>query len=754
LYELSKEAELRIDLLDRIVANAQTAEASQKAAGQLRALIERAKLAQCEEALKTAQENHARFQKELAEATQQHTQCEAGHQTARQTLTRLQHDLAAHEKHSAALAIENRVERLADQIRHENRDSERLEQALRASREAIAPWQRLLNETSLLPNDGTNPHRLREELIAAFGPAVVSRVEAFDGIAADCLAGEIPPPDRRSVVRQVAEDWPAIGHWLQSLQFQVDTHLKELQTQSQTAHAELNELREGRRTLPPGLVRLQQQLLAAGVSTTVFCEVIEIANPAGQEQIEAVLGPRRFDLLVEPEQFPAAVEVFRGIEDPELSSFGFVDSPRLIQESISSHEGSLAEALTTTHPLARRYADAILGRGFAIPRVPIETATKLDADSWAVTEDGLLVGNFAIRRLPPESDQQTWQIGGGGLSGRSEALKAKLKEIQDRVRELSELRGRIQAAHELFDRGRRGPELLAEDYELPSRLRDVRQQYMAAREEAAALKVSDLGQLRQMVEKAEAAENKAGKDLKHAWGRQCVAEQSLKTSQSTLANAEKHFEEMQSSYQAHWPAEAEIARHCEQVIASKTTPQPWDELISGWAEQHLCLQKNFGERHDDGVRLRTEYNNRFQFAGDCVAEDIQTYVAERTRWVESELPSYGTRLENAKDTARQVLEEEVIHRLRERLRQVERHFRELNRALEGLDFSGRQYRFTHAVRREFQPFYEMVTAAESVADQPLHQSEWHAQFGAGPLKELLDDVLSAGGTRAMAHLEH
>ena len=130
------------------------------------------------------------------------------------------------------------------------------------------------------------------------------------------------------------------------------------------------------------------------------------------------------------------------------------------------------------------------------------------------------------------------------------------------------------------------------------------------------------------------------------------------------------------------------------------------------------------------------------------------YIAERERWVESELPSYESRLANAQETARQVLEEEVIHRLRERLRQVERQFRELNQALEGLDFSGRRYRFTYSVRREFQAFYEMIVAAEAIADQPLHQSEWHAQFAEGPLKDLLDDVLGAGGNRALANLEH
>ena len=65
-----------------------------------------------------------------------------------------------------------------------------------------------------------------------------------------------------------------------------------------------------------------------------------------------------------------------------------------------------------------------------------------------------------------------------------------------------------------------------------------------------------------MVEVAEETEHGAAKELKLAWGRQCVAEQSLKTSETTLAEAKTRFAEMQAAYEEHWPADSETARHC------------------------------------------------------------------------------------------------------------------------------------------------------------------------------------------------
>lgn len=754
LHELSQEAQERIDLLDRIVANAQSTEAGQKEADTLRCLIDRAKVASCEEALSTAEAEHARQKNELEEATSRHADYEMAHQAARGTLTRLQQELAGHEKQSGALAIENRVERLADQIRHENRDSERLEQALRASREALAPWRKLMEEPVSLSDENGNPRTLREELSQAFGPAVVGRLEDFDGLAADCLAGEIPPPERRPIVRQVAEDWPAVGHWLQSLAFQRELEQRELENQSRHLEADLADVREGHRALPAGLVKLQERFQGEGISSTALCEVLEISEPSLREPIEAVLGRRRFDLLVAPEDFPKALAIYCQITDPELSAFGLVETPRLMQENVSAPAGSLADAVSTSHPFAGRYADALLGQGFWASKESPFSPQAFNSKAWSLTDDGFVIADFAIRRIPDLSEFELVAIGEGGLPARCETLQANVNQLQSRIGALSKLRGRIQNAIELFDRGRRGPELLADDYDLPSRLRDLRQQYRAAREEAAMVKESDLGQLRQLVENAEAAEHQSAKDLKHAWGRQCVAEQSLKSALAALGNAQDRICEAKAAFEANWPFGSELVTECETIILQGQRDKSWDEMISLWAEQLQTLQKSFSQRHDDGVRLRTEYNNRFQFSADPLAEGIEAYRAERTRWVDSELPSYGSRLETARQTARQVLEEEVIHRLRERLRQVERHFRELNQALDGLNFSGREYRFTYAVRREFQPFYEMIAAAEAMADRPLHESQWHAQFAEGPLKDLLDDVLGTGGNRALKQLEH
>jgi chromosome condensin MukBEF ATPase and DNA-binding subunit MukB len=117
------------------------------------------------------------------------------------------------------------------------------------------------------------------------------------------------------------------------------------------------------------------------------------------------------------------------------------------------------------------------------------------------------------------------------------------------------------------------------------------------------------------------------------------------------------------------------------------------------------------------------------------------------------LPEYEEKIANARTDAQHALEEEVIHRLRERLREVKRQFNDLNSALEGLEFSKRSYKFTYRVREEYRRFYDMVMEAGQPENQPLFEANWHREYGSGPLQDLLNEILGERGQREIKDLE-
>ena len=121
--------------------------------------------------------------------------------------------------------------------------------------------------------------------------------------------------------------------------------------------------------------------------------------------------------------------------------------------------------------------------------------------------------------------------------------------------------------------------------------------------------------------------------------------------------------------------------------------------------------------------------------------------------MDTKLPEYEEKIANARTDAQHALEEEVIHRLRERLREVKRQFNDLNSALEGLEFSKRSYKFTYRVREEYRRFYEMVMEAGQLENQPLFEANSTCEYGSGPLQDLLNEILGRHGPREIKDLE-
>ena len=174
-------------------------------------------------------------------------------------------------------------------------------------------------------------------------------------------------------------------------------------------------------------------------------------------------------------------------------------------------------------------------------------------------------------------------------------------------------------------------------------------------------------------------------------------------------------------------------------------PVPATTKSSAFSSQGKARETEVQNRQNERVKLRTDYNNRYQFAGNVFAEDTIDYVVEQQRWVDTKLPEYEEKIANARTDAQHALEEEVIHRLRERLREVKRQFNDLNSALEGLEFSKRSYKFTYRVREEYRRFYEMVMEAGQLENQPLFEANWHREYGSGPLQDLLNEILGERG---------
>lgn len=96
----------------------------------------------------------------------------------------------------------------------------------------------------------------------------------------------------------------------QERRFELARRERELRERATTLERGLERLRADRRlTYAPALERLRDLLAPiVGERPPLLCELLEIPDERWQNAVEAMLGPRRFNIIVPPQRFETALE--------------------------------------------------------------------------------------------------------------------------------------------------------------------------------------------------------------------------------------------------------------------------------------------------------------------------------------------------------------------------------------------------------------------------------------------------------------
>lgn len=205
--------------------------------------------------------------------------------------------------------------------------------------------------------------------------------------------------------------------------------------------AALEGLRQQKKDYPNDLLDLRNQLQTGlsqkwgrPVPVEILADVLEIAD--GEETwrgaVEGYLGNQKFYLLVEPAAYPDAVSLYDAVKEQyRRHSFGLVDVGKLRErENVVPLDNSLAAKVQTDNPLARLYADYLLGRV-----VCFNSTAELRNHSIAITADGMLYQGYVVRPIPGEKMRNAFL-------GRK-AIELRIQLLRERQRALTEEIGQL-----------------------------------------------------------------------------------------------------------------------------------------------------------------------------------------------------------------------------------------------------------------------------------------------------------------------
>jgi len=559
-----------------------------------------------------------------------------------------------------------------------------------------------------------------------------------------------------SRLSQLQTDLQTIGHTYAEQMALLQNESRQLRQEAEQLQQEIHKLRTGDRavgydTAAPESSRLRRLLRAElGLSADeVFplYEALRVPDEAWQNAVEGILGRTRFDLLVPPQHYDAAMRLYRQRREKDnLHGVGLPDADRILKNARPPLPNSLALEVETTHPAARAFVDLLLG-GY----VKCDTLEGLRDHRTAITRDCFVRRNFTSSHMDPRHYQR-WFIGDRAtprqIEQREEQLIVigqKLADLQTRDTALRErlalTRDKVLGYVELA----RNLDLLAHRPEREARL-------VACRTELAGLDTQSLATLQAQVQTCQAEVDRLQKAVEALGESIGGLKNRLDTlAQEFLPGLERQADEAVQEARAFLVLEEaeELLEDLQKEYERRRQRQPLETVLEN-ATRYESDYQNAENRSRDRLReAKQRYSLTYQFGYDG-DEDAARYVRERDRYVESELPQYEARIAEQRGMAEHELVENFIHRLREQIEDARQQLGYLNTTLSGLRFGGERFEFITRPEPSLRQVYDMIMDSQAILGESLFESGFRQRHQAG--WDLLFERLTAGPDEALTEL--
>ena len=440
------------------------------------------------------------------------------------------------------------------------------------------------------------------------------------------------------------------------------------------------------------------------VPVHIFCEAIEIRDPAWRNAIEGYLYPQKFDIVAPPGYFNAALDLYRReMLSSKLENVGLVNTERLLEEAHPLRERSLALEIAAEIDYVEAYAARLLG-----DVIKCDSVGELVEHAAAVTPEGVLYRDHSLRQIP----RAHFELPYIGREAIRFQLARKKEELQEAEHLLAEAERCIAAAASLGrlaldkrDRYRAWSQTVEQLQARPA----LEEGQAARQRELLSLDFSELKELKKALDRQGDSLDKLKEKLDQAAEERGGLRAKIESLAGTVEELLQTVEAERAACEAKIAALPELLQEeCVKKWVREAARKSPAELQQNYVNSNMGAETRIARRRSDLVRLRTEFVYSFHFSGDPAAEDNEAFGRRLQLLVESHLQDYEARAREAREQAEQSFQENFVARLGEFIKLAREEIKELNRALKDMRFGTDAYRFSLTPSQDTRRYYEMI----------------------------------------------
>lgn len=601
--------------------------------------------------------------------------------------------------HSNALLQQarSRIEKLGEEIRQKKEGEKKLQEQVRL----LMNYLRDLERLDYKPVKRTQAEQIGEAADREEKAKTVERLEAFD-------AKEQNEIQKTCVI--LTADMERLSDEIDDCQ----ERLKKLEKRVLPYPEYAQKLKE----------LVEKEFVRKGISSPVYflSELLEITDMKWSNAIEGYLNTQKFYLVVKPEYYPAALEVYDK-NRKNIHTAGIINS-RKLPTGQEAEPDSLAYVVKSDNRYAKAYVNYILGRVKRCTDVH-----ELERHSIAMTPECMLYQGYVVRHLNPR-DYENPFIGQYAYRTQIENVR---KEIEEKTRRRSELRQEIQLYTAVLESAKKVNLGIMKLYlYVPESLHSLQEQMVSAKAELKeAQSDPTLIELNLKLD-AKKKELDVKKEEKESLSEENIRlENQIDTHRNEMQERKKEYDILRKELEEQADRDGAVYKEAEDKYRQNRKSKSAQVIAVNFAPQKSQLQREREELLDGrtGLKeLQMRFNQEFTLDFMLGLVNISEYREALQKLKSVEIVRFEEKLKLAREDCEQIFRSDFLSRMKENIESARNEFRSLNKALDSIYYGDDSYRFKISFDKNKEGLYRMITSENNYEGINLWTSAFEEEY--------------------------
>ena len=601
--------------------------------------------------------------------------------------------------HSNALLQQarSRIENLEGEIRQKKEGEKKLQEQVRL----LINYLRDLERLDYKPVKRTQAEQLGEAADQEEKAKTVERLEAF----------------ATKEQNEIQNTWAILTADMKRISGEIDDcqeRLKKLEKRVLPYPEYVQKLKE----------MVEKEFVRKGISSPVYLlsELLEITDVKWSNAIEGYLNTQKFYLVVEPEYYHAALEVYDK-NRKNIHTAGIINSRKLPMEQ-EAEPDSLAYVVKSDNRYAKAYANYVLGRVKRCTDV-----RELEQHSIAMTPECMLYQGYVVRHLNPR-DYENPFIGQYAYRTQIENVK---KEIEEKTRRRSGIRQEIQLYTAVQESAKKVNLGIMKLYlYVPESLHSLQEQMVSAKTELKEAQsdptLIELN-LKLNAKKKELDVKKTEKDSLSEENMRL--ENQIDTHRKEMQERKKEYDSLRTELEEQADRDGAVYKEAEDKYRQNRKSKSAQVIAVNFAPQRSQLLREREELLDGrtGLKeLQMRFNQEFTLDFMLGLVNISEYREALQKLKSVEIVRYEEKLKLAREDCEQIFRSDFLSRMKENIESARNEFRSLNKALDSIYYGDDSYRFKISFDKNKEGLYRMITSENNYEGINLWTSAFEEEY--------------------------